>query len=410
MDKYEVYLLELLSAAIRGQEPPEPDYLVDWDRIFSEAAAHEVHTLIYPAVKRLAPPLQPPLDQMKKWGRRCLLSATRQLQYMNESYQVLHLLAESKIPVIVLKGLLLRELYPQPELRTMGDIDLLIKSDDVELAGRLLEAEGYIRGEHIGMVRAFIKPNSLAIDLHYGLLTLESSADLNDFETHIWAHVNYCTVGGQLVLRLSVEDNLIYLLIHMVNHFRSSGFGLRQLCDVVLFVETYGPETDWNYFWGAIQAMGYETFSITILATCRQFLGLGMADSQLYKQREADPKTVLLLIQDIIYSGVFGYKNKNRSFGNEVINELHKSSSLTALYRLVPFFTSIGCLLFPSIPSMVGRYAFLRKCPWLLPIAWLHRLIFAILVRNSPKEIISIFKNTSAIANHRMKLIEKLEL
>jgi hypothetical protein len=41
----EVYHLKLLSFAILEQNPPEPNFEpVDWDRIFSEAVAHEVNT------------------------------------------------------------------------------------------------------------------------------------------------------------------------------------------------------------------------------------------------------------------------------------------------------------------------------------------------------------------------------
>ena len=33
------------------------------------------------------------------------------------------------------------------------------------------------------------------------------------------------------------EDLLVYLCIHMAKHFINSGFGIRQVCDVLLLVE-----------------------------------------------------------------------------------------------------------------------------------------------------------------------------
>jgi len=412
MDNEKVYLLKLLSAAIRGQKPPDPDFdPVDWERIFSEAAAHEVHTLIYPAVKTLSLPVQPPPHVLDKWERICLLSATRQLQYMNEAYRVLQVLADSNISVIVLKGLLLRELYPQSELRTMGDIDLLVKPIDVELAGQLLKAEGYSRKEHNGLVDAFNSINFLNIELHYALFNPERFGNLHDFEKQLWEHANYCTVGGQSAFTLSLEDNLIYLLVHMAKHFQNAGFGLRQLCDVVLFIEAYGQELNWSYFGATIQPIGYEPFAMTVLETCRHFLGLNMPlPLTCNKQLIVDKDDVFIFIQDVISAGVYGRKTESRSFGNGMMNELQKSDNSKTLAKFAPYLSFISHVLFPAYSKLGERYSYACKYPLLLPIAWLHRAFFVTFVRNSPQEVMSIIKNAPVIASNRLDLLKKLNL
>jgi len=411
MDNQEAYLLKLLSAAIRGQQSPEPNYNpVDWERIFSEAAAHEVHTLIYAAVKKLASPVQPPSYVLDKWEKICLLSASQQLQYMNEAYRILQILVDSNIPVIVLKGLLLRELYPQPELRTMGDIDLLVKPIDVESAGTLLETLEYSRLGFYCPHEQFGKMYSLNVELHYSLFDPTRFEVLHYFERQIWEHANRCIIGGQSVFNLSLEDNLIYLLVHMAKHFRNSGFGLRQLCDVVLFVETYGQEIDWSYFWTAIQPLGYEPFAMTVLETCRHFLGLNRSDFLPYKQQEAEPEAALLLIQDVITSGVYGRKDESRTFGNGMINELQKSENSATLAKFAPYLSFISYVLFPAYSKLGERYSYACKYPLLLPIAWLHRAFFVTFVRNSPREIMSIIKNVPVIASKRLELLKKLNL
>lgn len=183
MDKHCAYLLKLLSAAIRGGVAPEPDFEpVDWDKVFTEAAAHEVHTLIYPVINRLASRLQIPSPILVKWKKICLLAAVKQIPYINEALRVLETLQDSRIAVIILKGLWLRELYPQPELRTMGDIDILVKPSDKESAGLLIKRSGYFGIEHEGSVEAFYKPNFLHIELHYKLSSAEEHKALYTFE------------------------------------------------------------------------------------------------------------------------------------------------------------------------------------------------------------------------------------
>ena len=39
---------------------------------------------------------------------------------------------KNNIPVIVLKGLVVRDLFPNPTLRTMCDADILVKEKDLE--------------------------------------------------------------------------------------------------------------------------------------------------------------------------------------------------------------------------------------------------------------------------------------
>ena len=56
---------------------------------------------------------------------------------------LVRLLEERGIPVLVLKGCGVAELYPVPELRKSGDVDVLIPGNCVEAAAELLEKEGF---------------------------------------------------------------------------------------------------------------------------------------------------------------------------------------------------------------------------------------------------------------------------
>lgn len=413
MDNNEFYLLKIISAAIRGKRPAEPKFHpVEWERIFSGAAEHEVHTLIYPSIRMLAPAVQPPPHLFDQWEKGCLILAAKQLHYMNEAYQVLRSLGESNISVIVVKGLLLRELYPYPELRTMGDIDLLIKPEDGARAGAVLEALGYSRNRHTGLVEAFKSGNFLSIELHYALFDPEAYVNLNEFEKQLWVHAKSSTIGGQSVLTLSLEDNLIYLLQHMAKHFRSAGFGLRQLCDVILFIEAHAAEIDWTYFWSTVKQYGYESFIITVFEICRQFLGLQQVPPPSgCESNTADQEAVLMLIEDIFSSGVFGHKNKSRGLSGGITKNLSNNEITGTQPKFESCVSFISNVLFPSYLKLHERYSYARKLPLLLPVAWLHRALFTCFIRyNSPLKAWGIIKNAQGIASERAKLIRKLGL
>lgn len=62
---------------------------------------------------------------------------------------------EEKIPYAFFKGYELRELYPVPELRTMGDVDVLVRDEDLERTAEVLCGLGYQKEEGGGAVWAF---------------------------------------------------------------------------------------------------------------------------------------------------------------------------------------------------------------------------------------------------------------
>ena len=56
-------------------------------------------------------------------------------------------LEEDKIPYALVKGACIREIYPNPELRTMGDIDLFMSEESRIKTDRILKELGYQKEE-----------------------------------------------------------------------------------------------------------------------------------------------------------------------------------------------------------------------------------------------------------------------
>jgi hypothetical protein len=60
-------------------------------------------------------------------------------------------------------------------------------------------------------------------------------------ESKVWTHSVTKTIGDAYVLCLGTEDFLMHLCLHMAVHMRCGGFGLHQLCDLLLLAEQEGP-------------------------------------------------------------------------------------------------------------------------------------------------------------------------
>ena len=85
-----------------------------------------------------------------------------------------------------LKGAVIRNLYPEPWLRTSTDVDVLVHQEDLERAIRALEAETDFRaGDRDYHDVAMNSPNVL-LELHFSLL--ENSARLDPVLERVWDH------------------------------------------------------------------------------------------------------------------------------------------------------------------------------------------------------------------------------
>ena len=81
---------------------------------------------------------------------RCRNSLYRTVAYQErmerEFVRTCNLLEAAGLSYMPLKGAVIRSLYPEPWLRTSGDIDILVK--DADRAAAVLTENGYIKGEY----------------------------------------------------------------------------------------------------------------------------------------------------------------------------------------------------------------------------------------------------------------------
>ena len=211
-----------------------------------------------------------------------------------------------------------------------------------------------------------------------------------DFEMDLWQQLKM--ENG--FLRLGDEDFLIHLLLHAAEHFKSSGFGIRQLTDITLWMEAH-PELDFTYIWRRLTELKLVIFSTYVLAACWELLQLEIEDIQV------DQAHLASFIEVIFSSGVHGHREKGKQFGNYFAYIEHKSSKGRIFLQSV----------FPSIRDLSRRYTYAHRYHWLLPIAWVDRF-FRVLFHQSFSfsEKLYILVKTPSIAKQKAKLLQSLDL
>ncbi|MDT4968132.1 MAG: hypothetical protein QOJ64_2869 [Acidobacteriota bacterium] len=152
------------------------------------------------------------------------------------------------IEPILVKGWAAARLYPDQGLRPYGDIDLCVRPDEFESAGKALEDLGDRRYD---------------VDLHCGFESL-GGGDVDE----VHARSRIADLGNTKVRLPCAEDHLRILCMHFL---REGGWRPLWLCDIAAAVEALPEEFDWSYCLGNNRSRSDAI--ICSIAVAHQLLG-----------------------------------------------------------------------------------------------------------------------------------------
>lgn len=401
MNEIQSYIIKNLNYSLRGKKTDIPlNTNINWNEVIEECRQHQISSLVYSGISKES---LKNIDKntLDKWKRETFMSVVYQINHIKQISNVLSILNTNNIPVIVLKGLVVRDLYPKSELRTMGDADILVHEKDLNKVNDILINLGYIKKQSHTFHTVYIKGNS-HIEVHWTLANEEMFNGIAEFKDETWERAIDVNVGESKSLSMCDEDLLLYCCIHMAKHFINSGFGIRQVCDVLLLVEKRGQYIDWNSFVNRSKRKGVYKFTMSIFAICNRLFEMRIPD-ELKEFIEFDNVYLDELIDAIWKSGVHGKRNKVWILTRQVTREGKRLKN--------NWIGRIKKIYFPNGNSLSERYSYAKNNKVLLPVAWIHRILNAMFRKGySISDKIRLFLYGSSISKRHGELLKWLEL
>ncbi|MBQ4516713.1 MAG: nucleotidyltransferase family protein [Clostridia bacterium] len=149
--------------------------------------------------------LMPEVSISESYRAALLIALARYQRLSFELEKVCNLLEENGIPHMPLKGSVIRKYYTEPWLRTSGDIDILVKPEDLEKAGNLIINEfNYIKSGVSSHDWCLFTEDRIIVELHYSLI---EQGNVQGRKRHKW----YCQCLE------NIWDNLIWLRTSNIN-------------------------------------------------------------------------------------------------------------------------------------------------------------------------------------------------
>ena len=344
-------IVTLLKSAVTGERLQLPEDF-DLESAYPEMNRHKIHTLIFQGAANCAVPRNHPvMQQLFRHYCQALIISEGQ---MREIQRVCKAFDENGIDYMPLKGCNMKARYPKPELRIMGDADILIRMEQYEKVVPVMESLGFTfrcESDH----ELIWQSASLYLELHKRLVP-SYQKDLSPYFEDCWERAE--AAGGSRYA-MTPEDEWLYLFTHFAKHFRDSGIGCRHVVDLWIYRRTC-PELDEEYVNRALAELKLLEFYEKI----RQMIQVWFA--------QEDPDDVTEVLTEYIFaSGSWGNETSGvlsgilRNYGLRSTG----STKLRYLWRYA----------FPDLETMQRRHKILKKVPLLLPAMWIVRLVYKLL-------------------------------
>ena len=358
----ETQFLHIARAAISGSDLPTEK--VDWPAIFTLANQQKLLPILFEAVRKM-----PAAEE-----NAVLFAVTKQQvigQVLNQTVRsaefadLYRKLRKAGLHPIVVKGQLCSRLYPLKDHRISADDDLLIPDGEFMACHEQLLTNGLTTDTPVDELAtadevSYTKEGSpLYIELHRHLF--DSAEDAHDELNHFFADLNPVEMDG--FLAMPPHEHLLYLILHAYKHFVRSGIGLRQFCDIGLWARAYHVEIDWQRLHEQCESVHAATFAAAAFCIAREYLGIDF-DLPMPWDASIDVEP---LLHDTLCGGVYGSNDLTRLHSSTVTLNAVKASRTGEK-------SSVLRTVFPKREYLERRYPYLKKRPYLLPVAWVQRI------------------------------------
>lgn len=391
----------------------EPVTQQEWVQVFKAASQQKVLPMIYQSVYNC--------EEFKKCDAayRMMLKKQAHMQLISqvaktgEFLDLYRSLSEKGLEPVVVKGIICRNLYPFPDDRISGDEDLYIPDGAFEEYNQaLLDSDMVITGEDEQRTDllhevTYVKNNGLLrIELHKDLFDSDGAAyaGLNELFQNVFENAVSVKIDNVNIRTMGYNDHLLFLIVHAFKHFIHSGVGIRQVCDIVMYGNTYGREIDWDYIMRQCRKINIDVFTASLFDIGFKYLGFSREKSgcpDIWSEIAVDSGEML---DDMLSAGVYGSAETERLHSanitlNAILDGREGKDAKVSVLRTV----------FLSREKMTNRYTYLNKYPFLLPVAWADRIIKYALETGSGKVGNKAAKSVE-IGRQRVDLLKKYKI
>lgn len=275
---------------------------IDWHYLMQMAQRNCVQPLLHMHLKAVHS-IQPPRAILGEIERAVHKTAIENLFLTQQLIHLVERLAACDVPAIAYKGpVLTLTFYGNLALRQFGDLDFIVREQDIGKAKQLLLAQGFIQkwpqielspqAEHRHIQQKYNytfyrEQDDLVVELHWAVTPRYIGVPQQP--QMLWQRLDEIELGGKSILTFSIEEMLLILCLHGSNHCWNR---LSWICDLAELLRSQ-PALNWDYVLQLAHAWRSERMLFIGLHLAQTLLNATLPE--VVKLRVATDKTALKL-------------------------------------------------------------------------------------------------------------------
>lgn len=383
MNSNDKYLIKLVQAAVLERPPVTPDFAVNWEYIYKQAAFHQVANTVFYSILMLPESDRPSETVFEKFREQAYVTIAQEAMQQSEAEALYKEMDKNGIAACPLKGWIMKQLYPRTDMRSMSDVDILIRKRDENVVKKLMKQMNYTKVRFSDDVDVYHKAPGVTIEVHKYLFG--ELVQWHRYYENIWDRL-VASQDTSNTYEMTAEDFYIYLVVHMVKHYINSGTGIRSILDIWIYKEKYRSKMNPGYLNEQWRSLGLERFIVHLERMSDIWFGNSDA-APLYDE-----------MGDYILScGVYGI-NSHLIVMNNALNGKDTVTKKKWKYVFERAFL--------RRELMTGAYPILKKYPFLLPVCWIRRFLKSIF--QNRKHTYAVLVNLKNLKTEDAQRIENL--
>ena len=327
---------ELIQVAIGAKDSftSIPKNREDWDDLLKVVGQHNLLAITFPLIDKLHDEVDVPLGVYSRWAM-----VAEKVQQKNTSHKEAckHLCGkflENGFRSCILKGQAAAALYPNPELRQCGDIDIWIEGERQTvvdfLRARFPVKKVVYHHCDVQMLKG------ISTEVHFTPTWM--NAPLRNRKLQLYfrqtADAQFSNLDPELGFCVpTLRFDAVYMLIHIYRHVLDEGVGLRQLLDYYYVLKALSPE-DRELALGDLKALGLLRFCAGVMYVLKAVFDM----DESIMLTGPDTRLGSFLLDEILLSGNFGrFDPRNAHEKGESIAK-HSKRKLSRALRFVRYF------------------------------------------------------------------------
>lgn len=336
------YAMLYLSACAVNETVPDPKNIANADlqKLFELCQYHSLTALVCTALESAG-------IHDKKFMEVKAKAIRKNMLLDMEREKICGFLEQSGIWYMPLKGVILKEFYPQIGMRQMSDNDILFDESYRKNVMQFMKNRGYhLKGDNGAHCDEWLKEPVYNFEMHMNLFVKN-----REVLYHYYKNIKEKLMKADhkdYAYKFSDEDFYIYMTAHAYKHYSVGGTGLRSLLDFYVYLRKKESQLDWNYIAEEMEKLELSEFERKFRALAKRAF---LPD---FQPDEAEHE----ILQFLMLSGTYGTQTNTIKSNIRKINAENKCIYL--LRRLFPdmkfyqTYFSYGCKIFVSDSVCMG--------------------------------------------------------